>query len=69
MKTFSTILLLTVALFVTFAAQAAEAINSTSNSLELVLIDDHIVFTTATNISMEMKYADYIYWATRQDEA
>lgn len=50
MKTFRTIFLLTVALFVKFPAQAADAVHSTSNSLELVLIDDCVVFTTVTNI-------------------
>jgi len=48
MKTFATILLLATVLSVTHTAQAADS------SLELVLSDDHVVFTTATNISMEM---------------
>jgi hypothetical protein len=48
MKTFATILILAAVLSVTPAARAA------NGSLELVLSDDHVVFTTATNISMEM---------------
>ena len=48
MKTFATIFLLAVVLAITHAARAADI------SLELVLSDDHVVFTTATNISMEM---------------
>jgi hypothetical protein len=48
MKTFATILLLAAVLFITRMAQA------TNSSLELVLRDDHVVFTTATNISMAM---------------
>jgi hypothetical protein len=48
MKTYTTILILAAALFAHSAARAAD------NSLELVLSDDHVVFTTATNISMEM---------------
>jgi hypothetical protein len=50
MKTFATILVLAAVLSITLTAQAA------NSSLELVLSDDHIVFTTATNISMEMIY-------------
>jgi hypothetical protein len=48
MKTFATILLLAAVLSITHTARAADS------SLELVLSDDHVVFTTATNISMEM---------------
>jgi len=48
MKPFATILLLAAVLSIINAARAADS------SLELVLSDDHVVFTTATNISMEM---------------
>jgi hypothetical protein len=48
MKTFATIILLAAVLSTTHTAQAADS------SLELVLSDDHVVFTTATNISMAM---------------
>jgi hypothetical protein len=48
MKTFFIILLLAAVLSITHTARAADS------SLELVLSDDHVVFTTATNISMEM---------------
>jgi len=48
MKTFITILLLVAVLPITRTARAADS------SLELVLSDDHVVFNTATNISMEM---------------
>jgi hypothetical protein len=48
MKTYTTIIILAVALFAHLAARAADS------SLELVLSDNHVVFTTATNISMEM---------------
>jgi hypothetical protein len=48
MKTPATIFVLAAVFFVTHTAQAADS------SLELVLSDDHVVFTTATNISMEM---------------
>ena len=47
MKPFATILLLVAVLSITRSARA-------DSSLELVLSDDHVVFTTATNISMEM---------------
>ena len=50
MKTFTTILLLTAFLSITHSARAADS------SLELVLSDDHVVFTTITNISMDMVY-------------
>jgi hypothetical protein len=36
------------------AATAADALRVSPSPLELVLSDDHVVFTTATNISMEM---------------
>ena len=48
MKTFATILLLAAVLSITRTTRAADS------SLELVLSDDHVVFTTATNISMAM---------------
>ncbi len=48
MKTFVTVLLLAAVLSITHTARAA------NSSLELVLSDDHVVFTTATNISMAM---------------
>jgi hypothetical protein len=48
MKTFATILVLAAVLSITHTARA------TDSSLELVLSDDLVVFTTATNISMEM---------------
>jgi hypothetical protein len=48
MKTFVTILLLAAVLSIKPTARAAES------SLELVLSYDHVLFTTATNISMEM---------------
>jgi hypothetical protein len=46
MKSFATIIALAAALSITYAAQV------TDSSLELVLCDDHVVFTEATNISM-----------------
>jgi len=48
MKTFTTILLLAAVLSISHMARAADS------SLELVLSDDHVVFTTVTNISMAM---------------
>jgi hypothetical protein len=48
MRTFATIFLLAAVLSITHTARAADS------SLELVLSDDHVVFTTATNISMAM---------------
>ena len=48
MKTVASILLLAAALSMTPAARA------TNSSLELVLSDDQVVFTSATNISMEV---------------
>jgi hypothetical protein len=48
MKTFVTILFLAAVLSITHTALAADS------SLELVLSDDHGVFTTASNISMEV---------------
>src|SRR6266704_6149771 len=33
---------------------AADVVQKSPGSLELVLIDDHVVFSTATNLSMEM---------------
>jgi hypothetical protein len=50
MKTFATIFFLAAILSITHTAQAADI------SLELVLSDDQVVFTTVTNISMEMIY-------------
>ena len=50
MKTFATILVLAAVLSITHTARAADS------SLELVLCDDHVVFTTVTNISMEMVF-------------
>ena len=50
MKTFATILFLFAVLFITHKAHAAD------NSLELVLCEDQVVFTTATNISMQMLF-------------
>jgi hypothetical protein len=50
MKTFVTILFLAAVLSATQAARAADS------SLELVLCDDHVVFNTSTNISMDMIY-------------
>jgi hypothetical protein len=48
MKTFTTILVLAAVLSITHTTRAADSY------LELVLSDDHVVFTTATNITMEM---------------
>jgi hypothetical protein len=48
MKTLATILLLAAVLFMMETARASD------NSLELVLIDERVVFATANNISMEM---------------
>jgi hypothetical protein len=50
MRTFIAILILAEAFFVKPMAQAA------GKSLELILIDDNVVFTTATNISVEMVF-------------
>src|SRR5947209_1338490 len=47
-KTFACLLVLAAVLSVTQAARAADS------SLELVLSDDHVVFATATNLSMEV---------------
>jgi hypothetical protein len=47
MKTFATVLLLAAVLPITRSVRA-------DSSLELVLSEDHVVFTTATNISMAM---------------
>ena len=54
MKTFTTILLLAAVIFVKSTSPAADVVQKAPSSLELVLIDDHVVFSTATNISMEM---------------
>ena len=54
MKTFTTILLLAAFSLVKSTSPAADVVQKSSSSLELVLIDDHVVFSTATNISMEM---------------
>ena len=54
MKTLSAILLLATVIFVQSTSPAADVVQKSSSSLELVLIDDHVVFSTATNISMEM---------------
>jgi hypothetical protein len=54
MKPFTTILLLAAVLFVKSTLLAADVIQKSPSSLELVLMDDHVVFNTATNISMEM---------------
>lgn len=48
MKTFAAICILVLILFVGSSAQAE------GSSVELTLIDDHVVFITATNISMEL---------------
>jgi len=50
MKTFATILLFAAVLSITHTARAADS------SLELGLSGDHVVFTNATNISMEMTF-------------
>ena len=55
MKTFTTILLLAAFSLVKSTSPAADVVQKAPSSLELVLIDDHVVFTTATNISMEME--------------
>ncbi len=54
MKTFTTILLLAAFIFVKSTSPAADVVQKAPGSLELVLIDDHVVFSTVTNISMEM---------------
>ena len=54
MKTFTTILLLAAFILVKPTSSAADVVVKSPSSLELVLIDDHVVFNTATNISMEM---------------
>ena len=54
MKTFTTILLLAAFIFFKSTSPAADVVQKAPSSLELVLIDDHVVFSTATNISMEM---------------
>lgn len=54
MKTFTTILLLAAFSVVKSTSPAADVVQKAPGSLELVLIDDHVVFSTATNISMEM---------------
>src|SRR5207247_9635993 len=54
MKTFTRILLLAAFIFVKSTSPAADVVQKAPSSLELVLIDDHVVFSTATNISMEM---------------
>ena len=54
MKTFTTILLLAAFSLVKSTSPAADVVQKAPSSLELVLIDDHVVFSTATNISMEM---------------
>jgi hypothetical protein len=48
MKSLTTVLVLAVVMLLKFTAQAAVS------SLELVLTDDHVTFTTRTNISLEM---------------
>src|SRR6266508_1049375 len=54
MKAFTTILLLAAFSFVKSNSPAADVFQKAPSSLELVLIDDHVVFSTATNISMEL---------------
>ncbi len=54
MKTFTTILLLAAFSLVKSMSPAADVVQKSPGSLELVLIDDHVVFSTATNLSMEM---------------
>jgi len=54
MKTFTTILLLAAFSLVKSTSPAADVVQKAPSSLELVLIDDHVVFSTATNISMEL---------------
>jgi len=54
MKTFTTILNLATVIFVQSTSPAADVVQKAPSSLELVLTDDHVVFSTATNISMEM---------------
>jgi hypothetical protein len=54
MKTLSAILFLAAFIFVKSTSPAADVVQKSPSSLELVLIDDHVVFSTATNISMEM---------------
>ena len=54
MKTFTRILLLAAFIFVKSTSPAADVVQKAPSSLELVLIDEHVVFSTATKISMEM---------------
>ena len=54
MKTFTTILLLASFIFFKSTSPAADVVQKAPSSLELVLIDEHVVFSTATKISMEM---------------
>ena len=54
MKTFTTILLLAAFIFFKSTSPAADVVQKAPSSLELVLIDEHVVFSTATKISMEM---------------
>ncbi len=54
MKTFTAILLLAAFSLVKSTSPAADVVQKSPSSLELVLIDDHVVFSTVTNISMEM---------------
>src|SRR5881394_1153208 len=54
MKTFTTILLLAAFIFLKSTSPAADVVQKAPSSLELVLIDDHVVFSTTTNTSMEL---------------
>ncbi|SRR6266568_6182060 len=54
MKTFTTILLLSAFSLVKSTSPAVDVVQKSPGSLALVLIDDHVVFITATNISMVM---------------
>src|SRR6266699_1873157 len=54
MKTFTTILLLAAFSLVKSTSPAADVVQKAPSSLELVLIDDHVLLSTATNLSMEL---------------
>ena len=54
MKAFTTILLLAAFSLVKSTSPAADVVQKAPSPLELVLIDDHVVFSTATTVSMEM---------------
>ncbi len=54
MKTFTAILLLAAFSLVKSTSPAADVVQKAPSSLELVLIDDHVLLSTATNLSMEL---------------